>query len=810
MGLLLLFNGPGGTDAAPVPSADLGALTAAATVTFTPARWRADLRCARRVGRAKPTHYSRKASGYRVAIQGETPFYMAAIPITGSTPPAAETVWIEDLSGVIVGAVGNGGGLAGDITEMCHEERLGEYEALWLTVPASSVKADLLDVDVVLKWRDRRFRIAAREEKRDGQQATIELEAAALWLDLADRRPAGDQILTSSSPAFGLSRLLADTNWTVGTVPADSTTHTVSDTDASVLELIRTWAKVCGYEVAFDTKRQRVSFVTSIGQDRGVGFRYGHNLRDIERRIEPPKSTRLWAYGRDNIDITAVEPSGLPYVTDYSYYTGQGVSSGDAVTLFTRDEVWVDDSYVDDNDLYTAALARLAIRAQPTLSYVCKVIDLVRVGGDGFWTHSIGDTIGVRDATFSIDVTTRVVRLKRYPFHPYDNEIELASLEPATTETSQSKSVPSSSDWYLYRDTNDAQVVLSGTSEVEVILLPRLQFLDLRGEYLGDAKITATLSGSGVVRLRAVNIQASPFTEIESASWSFNSATFGTWTYELPFSAKGESGRHRVMVVGSITSGSGTATVATDDGLAHILVRGLLSGDVTPPTNSVTFNTPGQTDYWTVPDDTFFVTISAYGGKGTSFGAGYGGYIKVRAAVTPGEVLQIICASGASGSVAGTVGGGTGAGAGNNGGGGGGASDVRRNAYGLDDRFVVAGGGGGGPYNNQAGGGYGGWPSGTAGSGGGGGGTQTAGGAGQGTGSTGAQGLGGDGGTGGVSGGGGGGGGWYGGGGGGGGTPSGTAGGGGSSYYDPAQDVELIEHTTGGNPNTHGSVTIEW
>lgn len=115
---------------------------------------------------------------------------------------------------------------------------------------------------------------------------------------------------------------------------------------------------------------------------------------------------------------------------------------------------------------------------------------------------------------------------------------------------------------------------------------------------------------------------------------------------------------------------------------------------------------------WVVPAGVASVTIDAFGAQGgdgpdtvADDVGGLGGRATAIFAVTPGETLQINvgCRGGAGleapgpGGSGGFNGGGTGGTADANGGGagGGGASDVRRGAFALADRLIVAGGGGG-------------------------------------------------------------------------------------------------------------------
>jgi len=249
---------------------------------------------------------------------------------------------------------------------------------------------------------------------------------------------------------------------------------------------------------------------------------------------------------------------------------------------------------------------------------------------------------------------------------------------------------------------------------------------------------------------------------------------------------------------------------------------------------TVTFTYTGSAQTWTVPAGVTQVTVKLYGAGGSDGGA-EGGYVEATMAVTPGDTYQINVGGGGDNFTGNSNGGWNGGGAGGkapglpSGGAGGGASDIRRGAYGLSDRIVVAGGGGGGDQNG-VGSGRAGYPTGessavplnppaaTGGS-------ASAGGTGAGAtgfnsiqGNPGSFGVGGNAPTGGSSYGGGAGGGWYGGGSGGSGF-SRTGGAGGSSYVDTSYATLVTAPTYGGgsaggpsgssSTGTHGQVVIE-
>lgn len=729
-----------------------------------------------------------------------------------------EIVWVYDLLGTRVAAVH-------DLLALEVDEQLQRTHFLRFDIPASSAKADYLLEDVVVQYRDVLYRITSHEPFGDGAKAVVHVEASALWNDLNNDTKVGGFKLEGQTPEEGLTAILSGTGWTVDSVDGGLTpaTATLDALDAKALELLRQWASLCGAEVIFDTATKRVSMVAEQGVDRGIGFRYGRNLKSVRRRAEPPRATRLFAFGRDGLDLIGVTDDEVPYVEDFTWYVAQGLTEEEAAELYTKDDVWFDDTITDDDTLLARATERLAILAQPLVTFECSVADLSRLTIEGDFL--IGDTVRVRDGRLDFDLRTRVTRKIEHPLEPWKNEVELSSLQPVDPIESPRR-IPSGfgTRWVLFRDTNGPARTLT-SAEIRLGLWPRFNFVPDLGDMAGGFTVRATATGSGRVRFRMWDYVANA--AVADASWSFDfdASVANDLVFTGTFSRKGLSGQKRYGLLAEIDAGSGTLAVATQGADFWALVLGLIGSDDPLPIRSQIFSYTGTPQYFTVPDgiSTIFVTLD---GGASHDGSARGSHMRVRMPVTPGEIIEVnvagpgISRSSGTKSEGGYVGGGPGGADPNPGGtgtAGGGASDLRRTPYGLDDRVVVAGGAG---SPGAAGtGGNGGWPDGYPGAAGVGaagpglGGTQLAGGAnGGGTATDGTDGQGGSGDQ--ASGtryGGGGGGGWKGGGGGGSIFATDSAGaGGGSSYFDESAGVDLLESVDGGGPAGNTEILIEW
>ena len=325
------------------------------------------------------------------------------------------------------------------LIELRIEEQFAQSETLYFTVRADDARAALLGEDMEIRWRGRIFYVfEPRKYRGSDGAALIEYECPALWNRLADRKKVGTVELFGLTIGQGLDLILDGTEWT-GLVASDVdlvTTWYLNSNDATVLDLVRKWAKITGTEVEFDTTSKTVALRQQIGTNRGVGFRYGRNMKTVERRSNPPAVTRLYPFGRDDLGISGVEPDGLPYLEDFSFYTAQGITEAEARARYLREEVWVDQSFTTEADLYAGALARMELRGAPRISYEMAVVDLAELTQLASDVYGMGDSVRVYDGELGFNVQTRVVRILRRPLEPWASEVELSYLPPLVPDPS--------------------------------------------------------------------------------------------------------------------------------------------------------------------------------------------------------------------------------------------------------------------------------------------------------------------------------------------------------------------------------------
>lgn len=241
--------------------------------------------------------------------------------------------------------------------------------------------------------------------------------------------------------AGGAASILLGSGWTVRAV-SDTTKRRSYKPSAgeTVLSNLLAWADICNLYPVFDSQTREIDLVASPGASNGVEIRVGKNARGIKREVDSGNViTRLYVYGKDDLSIAEANPTGLPYIDNFSHFIeSEGVTeeaiyadiatNGKASRYLAEGE-WRDNRYTDVTSLFMDAVVKLEEACRPKASYSAKVIDLARLVGSGYEheAFALGDTLRLIDEELGIDTLQYVVREKRYPFEPERDEVELAN-----------------------------------------------------------------------------------------------------------------------------------------------------------------------------------------------------------------------------------------------------------------------------------------------------------------------------------------------------------------------------------------------
>jgi phage minor structural protein len=598
------------------------------------------------------------------------------------------------------------------------DERFLQSSICGFKIRAEDPKAVHLREDVKIEASGQPFFITDVVKSREAERAMVEIIAEAGWMRLADIKRVGTFLLTGVSVSDGLNAILSETGWAAVQVSDQPGAYSIEATDASVLELIWQWAKITGNEVSFESFSRVITMLPQVGANRGLSFRYGRNLKSIKRTAKPPQATRVFAFGRNDLNLTS-ETGGLTYVEDYSYYTSQGMSLEDAQLYYRKDDVIQDDSFIQSSALHEAAQLRLSILSQPQVTYEMSVIDLSRLTGFREDDFGLGDTVYVYDDVLDINVQARVSRIVRYPYEPQRNQVELTSgpiiIPDQNTRSARSSTTQS---WELFESQNRVgeRLVRNFNTILHRIKLRTIE----NAEWVIGYSIKAVAKGDSTVTIEFVEDGTSE----EIWPTKVMSLTDGQEVeFNFTMGQKERPSGEYVFVVRGSSDTAGAGLDIEPNGTAFwILARGSTRENVVLQT-SIRYDATGSIQTFEVPDDVFEVLIEAHGSAGAGPSGGPGGMVKGRFPVLGGQVYDIyvgcnnrtwsvngqttvfpdggIARDSAAGDVSGTFGGGS--------------SQVRPQGGLLSSALLVAAGGGG--HNptglsrpgTQAQGGYGGF-----------------------------------------------------------------------------------------------------
>lgn len=591
------------------------------------------------------------------------------------------------------------------------EERIFESKEISFAIRADDQRAaDLIGDAPLVYGGDRYFIYKVKNALTKDGVRLKKVFGEINWMRLADRKRAGNFILEDQTATQGAEAILSGTGWTLDYVSDEITgTASMEANDLSVLALVWDWCRVVGAEPIWNSMEKTLSLVPFAGSSAGVSFRYGRDVEEIEKEEEPPIATRVFPFGRDDLNVSAI--AGASYIEDFSWYTAQGITLEEARAEYTKDEVFYDDSMIEDAPLYRAGVKFLEKSSKPTIKYKAKVIDLSTLTSlpamTGFQT---GDMATVYDEDVQLEVDARVTRRVEFPLDPSLNEVELSFNAVLLPESSVASGRPNTTrSWELFVSRNDLTArQIRGFSTI----LHRIKLrTSLNAEWVMGYSLTGTAVGSSQMTLEFTDDETGlPVWETQVVDLVDGQPYDYAWTFgrkEIPAGTT-------TVVVRAYTDTPGAGLDIDFGGTAlWVLARGTTRQTVTLP-NSQTFNFNGNStglngtvQLFVVPDDVFEILVEARGGSGGDASQTYrglGGMVKARIPVTPGETLYVyVGGAGAGGGTSNQVGawpngGGTPeSAAGNVSGGDGGGSThlLRADTFDATNCLICAAGGGG-------------------------------------------------------------------------------------------------------------------
>ena len=168
------------------------------------------------------------------------------------------------------------------------------------------------------------FTITKINDNMDEDKDYMSLEATSLGYQLRSRllkKYHND----SAHAKTVLTEVLTDTNWKIDYIDADfQLTYREFDfQDTNVLDAVFKIAETYNAILLWNTVNRTISLVKPelFGVNKGLKFSYGHYLRTLGKESNSDEMvTRLRAYGKDGLSIQNVNPTGQPYIENFSYF----------------------------------------------------------------------------------------------------------------------------------------------------------------------------------------------------------------------------------------------------------------------------------------------------------------------------------------------------------------------------------------------------------------------------------------------------------------------------------------------------------
>lgn len=329
------------------------------------------------------------------------------------------------------------------------EEILDEAYVLTFLIPFDDKQSELIMNDQEIVYKDCRYIITKIEDEMSSSGQKLKyVTCESCLIELLGSIHKKVEVI-AVTPQEGLERILAKTNWSIGTVEViDGLKHSMSESKQTSLWMVRQWAKITGHEVNFDTYQRKINFVSKFGKEHGLVFRYKKNLKQIKRTVIAPEATVIYPYGKGGLTIENI--ANTEFLENYSWYESLGIPLAEAKQLYKKEYIWEDERFIEPGVLKRAAEEKLNALSHPQISYEVSVLDLSSIISKEITidTYQIGDYLLIDDCLFNTTIEARVVKRKIYKDEPWKNSFEfdysipsLKDLDSSTTSSDISSSI---------------------------------------------------------------------------------------------------------------------------------------------------------------------------------------------------------------------------------------------------------------------------------------------------------------------------------------------------------------------------------
>ena len=425
-----------------------------------------------------------------------------------------------------------------------------------------------------VETEEARYTVKEREPDENGSSYQAKLDLEELQRDVFTRFTAKEKTIREAAELA-----LNGTGWTVSTTI--TTKRNVQRFKVNRLEVLEAICAAWMCEIEFDNLNRVITLKPQIGEDRGVYFIKGLNLRKSGLVSDSyDYVTRLIPYGEDGLTIESVN-DGLAYIDNFQY-------SNKIIT-----QIWEDTNYTDAAALKEDAVKKLADMSKPKLSYTADVIDLAEASPDyDIMAFGIGDTIRLYDETTGITDMQRIVKLTRYPDNPAKNSCEIANTT-LTFEELQDRNEKAAAAWEDVSNTDGTVngVYVHGISQENEVIIETI---------IGDSPTIEGIKEDALSSVQVQFAQGDSATVAPETGWSSQAPAWDSGKFVWQKTTQVHLDGHTETPVATNISGAKGDTGATgpkgDTGTSVTRVRTMyyLSTSNTTQTGGSWDYTPAQ------------------------------------------------------------------------------------------------------------------------------------------------------------------------------------------------------------------------
>lgn len=279
-------------------------------------------------------------------------------------------------------------------------------------------KSKKIDYEYYIQTKDAEYVVKAIRITSDGYpEYTATLNMEELETKTWETFLAKDSSLRDTA-----NLALAGTGWRVAECTVDKK-RSMGLQNVTSKVILQKLCTVFMCEMQVDSKDKTVSFKEKFGEDKGVYFLRGLNLRQLTLSGDTYDFyTRIIPTGKDGLKITSVN-GGKEYIDNFQF-------SKKIIPY-----IWQDTSYEDATALMEDAAEKLKDLSIPKKSYTVDVRDLAyRSAKYNILEYGLGDTITLIDRKTGIRDKQRITKITEYPGNPDKNTCDIANTRETFDE----------------------------------------------------------------------------------------------------------------------------------------------------------------------------------------------------------------------------------------------------------------------------------------------------------------------------------------------------------------------------------------